>query len=164
MKPEYQERINALITKMQDSIARGQPYWIQVPGKGAYSIGFRELGLADICILFDGRVPGYTLNRILDAWRVDPKLGVHELPEDDDWHTFYFSVRKIQTPEPSQHFAFNRDVCPNPEFVQVFLQSEKNGCLPFEPGYAFDPEAPDWLFDDNVTWFYSDIKPVRPVK
>lgn len=160
----FQERIDSIIANMRKCIAAGKPYWVQIPGKGAYSIGFRELGLADICIMFDGQVPGYTLNRILDTYRANPHMGLYVLPEDDEWYEFKFSVRKIQTPNPSQHFAFNRDVCPNPEFVQIFLLSEKNGCLPFEPGYVFDPEAPDWLFDDNVTWFYDTVAPVRPVK
>lgn len=161
---DFQARIDGLIANMRKSIANGKPYWIQVPGKGAYSIGFRELGLADICIMFNGQVPGYTLNRILDTYRANPHMGEYILPEDDEWYEFKFAVRKIQTPNPSQHFAFNRDVCPNSEFVQIFLQSEKNLCLPFEPGYEFDPEAPDWLFDDNVTWFYDEREPMRPVK
>jgi len=164
MDSEMWARIASIKEAMIKSVESGRPYWMQVPGKGVYTIGCRELGIPDICIMHGGMCYGQTLNHVLDNWLVDQRMGVHVLPEDDVFNEMRYRVIKIQTPLPWKHFAFNRDLYPNDHFVQIYLSSEVNGALPGEPDYEFDPEAPDWRFDDNVTWFYDIIEPKRPSK
>lgn len=71
--------------------------------------------------------------------------------------------RRVRGTDLFQHFAFNRNLNPNPDnWLQVYLPNEPSGALPGEEGYVFDQHSPDWDFEDNVTRFYGDGEPVRP--
>ena len=160
------ERIKMTVTE------KGVHNLIQVPNCGVYTIGGQYLDLPDIVIMFDGSVEGYILNDILDVLRNSPDL--HDLAYDtpiikqlahgtEDLEEVRVMFRRVRGTDLFQHFAFNRNLNPNPgNWLQVYLPNEPTGALPGEDDYVFDQYSPDWDFEDNVTRFYGDAEPVRP--
>jgi len=126
---------------------------------GFYTFGLARDNRPDFVILSVVADPGlgHIINGVAD-YLEDIEIIENIVISGDKFHfhdDFRIKVRRVVGEDLYQHFAFNRDMCPNKEWLQIQLP-DKEMRLPGEDGFQSDIVNPKDIFEDVLDTFYKD--------